>query len=642
MKIFITGGAGFIGSHLIKKLTSQDKEIVIIDRLNSRNAELKKTRLNKFLKSCDYTFYDAELSDRQTIKKILKKHKFDLIIHFAATTNLEFNPELYNRTNILGTVNIFELAKQYKVPKVIFASSSMVYGNNPNPPFKESDNTDHPLSLYAATKKFDEVLAHTYHHLYGIEMVGLRFFTTYGPWGRPDMAISQFVERIIAGKKIQVHNQGQIKRDFTYVDDIVNGILSVINKKLKYELINLGSGTSISLKHIIELIEKQTDKTANIEYVHQQAGDLNETLADTTKAKKLLNYQPEYNIEAGLKKIYNLGIKPMKNNKAKVSACIIAYNHKKYIAEAIEGALMQELDCEYEIVISEDCSTDNTREIVKKYAEKYPDKIKLYLNEKNLGLIGNWEASLKRSTGEYIAILEGDDFWTDPKKIKKQINFLDNNPDYSLCSHNADVINESREKIRDYCDSKHPENINLEYLLTRGSGGPTCSLVIRNSCIQNLPDWFFQMHSCDWTIQIMAARHGKMKYFNEIMSTYRKHNQGANFSSKQNAIKKGLSDFALPAKYTLEMVKNLNKYFNYKYNKQLQQQSVYWYNWYVIEYLDIGEIKKAKKYAKKIFFILFPFQLLSFKLLNNKELTKILAIFFLPLFILKIIHGHRK
>jgi UDP-glucuronate 4-epimerase len=300
--ILITGGAGFIGSHLTKKLKEEDKNIVIIDRLNSRNAELKKDRLNKFLSPSDYTFYDAELSDLSAINKIFKEHKFDLIVHLAATTNLECNPELYNRTNILGTVNIFELAKQCKVPKVVFASSSMIYGNNPNPPFKETDNTDHPLSLYAATKKFDEVLAYNYHYLHNIEMVGLRFFTTYGPWSRPDMAITQFVKKIINNIPIQVYNHGQIKRDFTYIDDIIDGIVSAINNKFKYELINLGSGVSVDLPKVIKLIEKISDQNAQIEYSKQEPGDLNETLADITKAKKMLNYNPKYGIEKGLEK----------------------------------------------------------------------------------------------------------------------------------------------------------------------------------------------------------------------------------------------------------------------------------------------------------------------------------------------------
>jgi glycosyltransferase involved in cell wall biosynthesis len=330
----------------------------------------------------------------------------------------------------------------------------------------------------------------------------------------------------------------------------------------------------------------------------------------------------------------------MNNKQPKVSACIIAYNHEKYIREAIEGALMQKLDCSYEIVISEDCSTDNTREIVKKYAEKYPDKIRLYLNEKNLGLIGNWEASLKRSAGEYVAILEGDDFWTDPEKLKKQINFLDDNPDYALCSHNAEVNNEKREKIRNYCRPNHPDVINLEHLLTKGSSGPTCSLVIRNSSIKNLPDWFFKMHSCDGAIQVMAARHGKMKYFDKIMGVYRKHSQGANFSSKVNAQKEGKSDFALPAKYSLEIINNLNEYFNFKYSKNLKIKSTYWYFWYTREYLAIGDYKNAKLYGNKILKILFPFDYNRTNWMNFNIFIKLIALN-LPTNIIKLLKKHK-
>jgi glycosyltransferase involved in cell wall biosynthesis len=329
-------------------------------------------------------------------------------------------------------------------------------------------------------------------------------------------------------------------------------------------------------------------------------------------------------------------------NPAKVSACIIAYNHEKYIKECLDGALAQKVNFEYEIIISEDCATDNTREILLDYQKKYPDTIKLHLNKKNLGLIGNWTQALSLCKGEYIAICEGDDFWTSPNKLQKQVDFLDNNPDYTISTHNADVIKDDRQKIRDYCQDNHPETIDLKYLLRKGSGGPTCSQVVRNSAIKDLPDWFDKMHACDWTIQVMAARHGKMKYFKKNMSTYRKHNQGANFSSKQKAIKEGSSSFALPAKYSLEMIDNLNKYFDYKYEKELKEQSVYWYFWYIREYLNINNIKEAKKYASKIFKILFPFKLFKTTMLNFKQISKILILNLTPLFILKSIHARKK
>lgn len=320
--------------------------------------------------------------------------------------------------------------------------------------------------------------------------------------------------------------------------------------------------------------------------------------------------------------------------KTKVSACIIAYNHEDYIKQCLDGALSQIVNFDYEIVISEDCSTDRTREIVKEYQQKYPDKIKLFLNEKNLGLIGNWVKSLERCQGEYVAICEGDDYWTDPYKLQKQVDFLDNNPDFALSGHNGNII-KNNQIIGIYCESSHPEIINLEYILKKGSGIPTCSLVIKNSSIQNLPEWFSKMHSCDWTIQIMAARYGKMKYFNEIMSTYRKHDKGANFSSKEDAKAKGKSDFALPSKYTLEMINALNKYFNYKYDKQLKKQSTYWYHLYVNEYLKINDIKMAKQYAIKIIKEIFPLSHWKNTWMNKKEFIKLLILIFLPKFIIK-------
>jgi len=325
---------------------------------------------------------------------------------------------------------------------------------------------------------------------------------------------------------------------------------------------------------------------------------------------------------------------------AKVSACIIAYNHEKYIKACLEGALAQKVNFSYEIIISEDCSTDRTREIVKEYQKKYPDKIKLFLNEKNLGLIGNWVKSLKRCRGEYVAICEGDDYWTDTNKLQKQIDFLDSHPEFALSSHNADVIRGDT-IIRKYCDSNHPEIIDLERLLARGSGGSTCSLVIKNKTIQDLPEWFSKMKACDWTIQAMAARYGKMKYFPEIMSVYRKHGKGAGFSSKMDAKTKGKSDFALPSKYTLEMIDALNKHFNYKYDKQLRKQSAYWHNLYINEYLKINDIKMARKYALKILKEIFPLNYWKNSWMTKKYFFRLFFIFF-PLFIQRKIKNFHK
>jgi len=209
---------------------------------------------------------------------------------------------LYNRTNILGTISIFEFAKNFEVPKVVFASSSMVYGDNTKLPFSEPDNTDHPLSIYAVSKKSDEVLAYTYYHLHKIQMIGLRFFSTYGPWGRLDAAINRFTEQIINDKPITIYNFGKIKKDFTYIDNIISGIVASLESDLSYELINLGSGESTEIEKIITLIEKNLNKKAEKNYVPMVSGDLPETCADITKAKRLLGYNPSYSIEKGIEK----------------------------------------------------------------------------------------------------------------------------------------------------------------------------------------------------------------------------------------------------------------------------------------------------------------------------------------------------
>ena len=300
--ILITGGAGFIGSHLAKKLIGSGWQVVIVDRLGEQASQLKKARLEKFLNPADYKFYNLKLSEAEKLKAVFKENQIDIICHLAAKTNLEPDSELYNRTNIMGTMAVFEMAKEFKTAKVVFASSSMVYGASAKQPFSEADSTDRPLSLYAASKKADEVLAYTYHYLYGISAVGLRFFTTYGPWSRPDMSISRFTEKILADQPITVRENGQIKRDYIYIDDTVNGIVAALEKKLDYEIINLGSGRTIELNEIIGLVEKKLGLTAKKEFTAMQPGDLTTTWADITKAKKLLDWRPAISLEDGIAK----------------------------------------------------------------------------------------------------------------------------------------------------------------------------------------------------------------------------------------------------------------------------------------------------------------------------------------------------
>lgn len=305
MKILITGGAGFIGSHLIKKLSSLNYKITTVDDLNDYyDPELKKNRLKKFLKDSDFEFIKADISDKKALDKIFAAREFNVICHLAAQAGVRYslvNPWAYERTNNLGSLNLLELAREYKIPKFVFASSSSVYGGNAKLPFSEKDNVDHPISIYAATKKYNELMAHAYHHLYGIKMAGLRFFTVYGPWGRPDMAAFLFAEAIRQGKPIKVFNYGKMKRDFTYIDDIIDGVIASIEKEIDFEIFNLGNNKQENLEDFISIIENRIGKKAKKKYLPIQPGDAPATWANINKAKKILGYKPKIKIEEGLK-----------------------------------------------------------------------------------------------------------------------------------------------------------------------------------------------------------------------------------------------------------------------------------------------------------------------------------------------------
>jgi len=307
MKILVTGGAGFIGFHLAKKL-SEKEDVVVVDNLsNYYDVKLKEARLEQIKDKIE--FHKIDISDFSSLKKIFEKHKFDLICHVAAQAGVRYsliNPWEYKKSNIIGTLNIFELAKKFNIRKVIYASSSSVYGGNKKVPFSEEDRVDKPISLYAATKIANELMAHTYHHLYKIDMVGLRYFTVYGPWGRPDMAMFKFTKNIFEDKPIEVYNFGNMKRDFTYIDDIVDGTIKAINFCLNSEdiceIINLGNSKPVELNYFIELLEKEIGKEARKNFLPLQPGDMPETYADITKARKILRWEPKTEIEEGVKK----------------------------------------------------------------------------------------------------------------------------------------------------------------------------------------------------------------------------------------------------------------------------------------------------------------------------------------------------
>ena len=301
-KILLTGAAGFIGFHTAKALLERKDKIIAIDNLCPYyDVNLKKARLKKISKKIK--FYKADISDRKTLARIFKKHKIDKICHLAAQAGVRYsltNPYEYEKTNVLGTINIFELMRKHKVKNIVYASSSSVYGGNKHMPFSEKDNVDKPVSLYAATKKSNELMAYTYHHLYDLNCTGMRYFTVYGPWGRPDMAMFIFTKKIMAGESISVFNNGNMKRDFTYIDDIISGTRSALDKNYKCEIFNLGNNKSEQLMHMISLIEKELDKKAKINFQPMQPGDVKESYADIKHSMEKLNFFPKTSIEDGI------------------------------------------------------------------------------------------------------------------------------------------------------------------------------------------------------------------------------------------------------------------------------------------------------------------------------------------------------
>lgn len=304
MKILVTGGAGFIGSHLILELLKKKYEVVSIDNLNEYyDPELKKNRLNQFKDKI--VFEKIDITDFGSLENIFKNYKFDKVAHLAAQAGVRYSlthPQVYNMTNYLGTANLYELAVKYNVKDVVFASTSSVYGESPNMPFKESEPADRPVSIYAATKRAGEILGASYSHIHGLNLTCLRFFTVYGPWGRPDMALFKFTENILAGKAIDVYNNGEMQRDFTYVSDIVDGFVAALERPFKYEIINLGHGHPVHLLKFIETIENKLKKKAVINFMPMQPGDVPSTYADTSKAEELLNFKSKVSLEEGVPK----------------------------------------------------------------------------------------------------------------------------------------------------------------------------------------------------------------------------------------------------------------------------------------------------------------------------------------------------
>lgn len=314
MKILITGAAGFIGYHTCSYFLKNNHIIVGIDNFNNYyDLKLKKDRVKNLKKKYDNRFklFNIDLNNNLKLSKIFKKEKFDVVINLAAQAGVRYslkNPTPYINSNIKGFVNILEKCKKYKIKNFVFASSSSVYGKTKKNIFSETDKAISPLSLYASTKRCNEIIAHSYSHLYGLKITGLRFFTVYGPWGRPDMAYYKFVKNILERKPIKIYNYGNHTRDFSYIDHIVKGIYLVALEKTKnkktinknFEIYNLANGKPHSLKYLIKVIEKKLNMKSDKNYVGLQQGDVEKTFANTRKFVKDYGFKGTINLESGI------------------------------------------------------------------------------------------------------------------------------------------------------------------------------------------------------------------------------------------------------------------------------------------------------------------------------------------------------
>ena len=323
MKVLVTGSAGFIGSALSIRLLERGDDVVGLDNHNNYyDPDLKEARLSRHLDNPKYEHIRADIEDKKLITEIFESYKFDGVINLAAQTGVRYsieNPHVYLNSNILGFGNILEGCRNSSISHLVYASSSSVYGSNTEMPFSIHHNVDHPLSLYAASKKANELMAHTYSHLYKLPTTGLRFFTVYGPWGRPDMALFKFTDAILSGKKIQVFNYGKHRRDFTYIDDIVEGVVRVLDKPAKsnpnwsgeapdpgsslspWRIYNIGNNSPVELMDYIEAIESTLGMKADKELLPLQQGDVPDTYADVDDLVKEFDYKPATSIKLGVK-----------------------------------------------------------------------------------------------------------------------------------------------------------------------------------------------------------------------------------------------------------------------------------------------------------------------------------------------------
>lgn len=322
MKVLVTGAAGFIGYHLAEKLLARGDEVVGVDNVNDYySVELKRSRLARLERHDGFRFFEIDLADREAMEDVFAAGAFDRVVNLAAQAGVRYsltNPHAYVDSNLVGFMNVLEGCRHSGVKHLVYASSSSVYGANTTMPFSVHDNVDHPLSLYAATKKANELMAHTYSHLYGLPTTGLRFFTVYGPWGRPDMALFLFTKAILEGRPIDVFNHGRMRRDFTYIDDIVEGVVRVMDRVAEpnpawsgaspdpgtssapYRIYNIGNNQPVELMHLIEVLERCLGRRAEKNMLPMQPGDVPATYADVDDLVRDVGFKPATPIEEGV------------------------------------------------------------------------------------------------------------------------------------------------------------------------------------------------------------------------------------------------------------------------------------------------------------------------------------------------------
>ncbi len=322
MKILVTGAAGFIGFHLARRLLAEGHQVCGLDNFDPYySVSLKQDRVAILRREAGFSFVECDLAENEPLQTLFAQRGFECVINLAAQAGVRYslvNPGAYTRSNILGFSNLLEACRQHGVGHLVFASSSSVYGLNRKLPFAEADNVDHPISLYAASKKSNELMAHSYSHLYKLPCTGLRFFTVYGPWGRPDMALFLFTDAILRGRPIQVFNNGHLQRDFTYIDDIVEGVAQLVQRPASpnpgwrgdrpdpasspapWRIYNIGNNQSVELGHFIEVLENALGRKAQKEFLPMQPGDVHSTYADITLLRDFCGFTPKTGIEEGI------------------------------------------------------------------------------------------------------------------------------------------------------------------------------------------------------------------------------------------------------------------------------------------------------------------------------------------------------